>query len=416
MKLILLILMSTTLFSTSVALGATESDRDLYVFFINSDGDYMAHICDDKKSDCAFSDLVKKDVSSLYFEKTVDFAKSCDLCDVVIVHIKPEKLMQSISNKEGIQERELTFHEQFYIYRDGTLKKKEYILRLSAWVPLVPVVSLLTLPFKTKHFKKEIKLFKKTLGNNGSLSKYRHQYAFLFSHKLSDKKTRYGSFSSSKFTKFSLNSFLDGINKLSLTINGKQRPYDALFLSQCLSTIETVHQVYQSQSAKLTFASPEIVPLAGLVGLDINSLRDHLNETNQSVKENIKDWMKNLFDSEAEENISEQIKVEYTLSLYDMVRLKNMEEDFLSAVNIVKKARKLNKKNQKQKDIASGKEKNQMFSFSNSDCQKLSEPQELLPLMQRLSQATFYLSKPGTLQTLINSSSDLPTHSGWSCL
>ena len=198
---------------------------------------------------------MKKDASLIYFNKVTRLVKNCSNCDALVIYVKPEKIDNKSSYTYGKNEDVSPAHKiiygKVYIYRNGELRNESDIYSLNRFIPL-PIISLITWNMKEKNFEEEISLFQETMGH----SEYQRQFAFFFSHKVSDAERRQGSFSSSTFTEFSLKSYLKGINSLSSQINGRHRPYDILFLSQCLSSIETIYEVYKANSAKLVFSVP----------------------------------------------------------------------------------------------------------------------------------------------------------------
>ena len=395
-----------------------STSRDLYVFFISGDGNYEAHLCPEWRNDCGYSELVKKDASGVYFNKATQLAKTCSNCDALIMYIKPVKSTERTRHpKTGeLEPPRILGRERVYIYRDGELKKQKRLFRLNSQILIpLPIINLLNWKAREKSFKKPISLFKKALGS----PRYRHQFAFFFGHKINDKKVQPGYFKSSPGTDFSLHSFLKGMNDLSLEINGRNRPYDALFLAQCLSTIETIYQVYKDNAARFVLASPNVVPLAGLVGWDLNSLKDHLNQTHQTIKESLQEWLEKIFDPRAQENISELIKVSYALTLYDLGFLRGIEPEFSAAVQTVERLRKKAKESGKKNGVsaervAKRKSKNkQRITLPNVDCQKVPEVEGFL---DAASQGIVSLSKRSELLELIGVQDSSLPHSGWSCL
>ncbi len=388
----------------------SSSLKDLYVFFINGDGLYNYKACPEGSLLCP-QDFVVRDASEDFFRKTENLAKNCNHCDVVIIYVNPER--RTGIHGYTMQTYNYTIYEKIYFYRNGHLKDIKKILSLSdtAFIPL-PFIGKITAFMQKKELKQEIKLFKKYFFEDGL---YRYQLAFFFGHKIPDSPQR-GYFPSSYMVKFSLDNFLNGLNQLSYEINGQHRPFDALFLAQCLSTIDTIYKIAEKKSASLVLASPELISLKGLVEWNLEAIYERVRHQPSDMKKSLSDWLKQSFTSNTKENVTDKVFSRYSLSLFDMDSLSNLQEDFDKAVNLLKKDKSYSEEQRKKwKAIASGGE-NKNFNISglpNFDCGKI---KVLKDFLEKSSQGVINYSHESSILSIILEEEVKVSHSGWSCL
>ena len=145
-----------------------------------------------------------------------------------------------------------------------------------------------------------------------------------------------GYFHSDPSVKFSLDMFLTGLNNLSYGINGFKRPFDALFLGQCASSLKTLSKVIEKEASHFVIASPEIVPFKGLYDWNLKALKEHLDNS-LDMEESLQIWLKNTFTPYTKENITDKIYVHYSLSLYNINFLKNLKVLFKETLKNLEK-------------------------------------------------------------------------------
>ena len=405
-------------FALSSKAQASEEKRDLYVFFIVADSAY----CHPQSQFCDPS----KDLRLTFFEKAKDFAQDCSFCDFMIVLVKTQqkKGFKFVGPSGYKQPHFYNIYEKLYFYRDGELSfEKEIAGGLSdkPFIPL-PLVGKVTYLLQEKKLAIENKIFMKDFFKDT----YRHQFAFFLGHKMPES-TRRGYFHSDSKVKFSLSLFLEGLNDLSFSINGSSKPFDALFLGQCASTIETIYEVVEKNTARFVLSSPDIVPFLGLSSWNLKAFHKHLETS--SVKKALNTWLERTFTPGTKENVSEKILTSYTLSLYDIDFLQSMKSSFKKAIDTFKQDetyKSQKKERKKAYDMAAGdfSEENESLalvkgeSFSQFDCKNIKSLENFLETTSVA--VTTHTSQKNFLSILFPAEEDKEKeskkHSGWSCL
>ena len=414
---------------------------DLYVFYVHGDGDYTHKVysdvkcregkycpCKEGQKSCKTFLKEKSDVN--FFSKVKDFAESCTNCDVLIMHVRPRRKTVRIDIGSRIDFKSVSIAQDLFFYRDGVLQQQKELSSVndSSFIPL-PVISVISLFSKNNALKKETDYFLE----QSLHKKYRYQLAFFFGHKMPDKEKK-GYFQSDALVKFSVGHFLSGLNRLSQGINQEHKPFDVLFLGQCLSTIETIYEVQKKNTASLVLASPELIAFDALLALDLKSLwtRTHQGNADSTsklpFKEHISSWMQDTFSSKTPESILDKIFVQTSLSLFDMEHFKKMDTSLEEAVQIMSENNQLSQERRKEiQMIAEGTQENAV-SFSELPSFNCGPIEKLRPFLEEASPAVLnytysgkslfgiLLSDVTDANKEIQPSKSLTSHSGWSCL
>lgn len=355
-------------FSPFIAMASIPS-KNFFLFVINGDSeknDYYSS-CKNNKTICATDQKIKKSFSLTLFDKAVKMSETCQNCDSLIVFVKPEthkKKMDSKSaftntdNEENIQHRpestSMTSKRRVLLYQSGTKVAEEYYssnanTNIFNFIPTLSTFK--TLLFTYFSFEKEVELVKTVF----SETQYHKQFAFYMGHKLPDT-SEGGALFSEPLVRFGMSNLMQAFKKVSRALNqGDNRPFDALFLAQCASTIQTIHEVYKSDAASLVVGTPEVIPLTGLADWNLNHLEKKLQQQ-KPLKTILTSWLQDLFSTKPSVGISHKILTDYTLSLYDIKKIQSMDKVFSQT------ARTLNKRYQ---NIQS-KEKTTSYNVSES--------------------------------------------------
>ena len=426
-----------TCFNTKI----NDDLSDLYVFYVHGDGGYTHRVYSDVKCRegkyCPCEEGQKsckaflKEYSDINFlSKVKNFAESCVNCDVLIMYVRPRWKDMRIDTGSKLYFKSTYIAQDLFFYRDGVLQQQKGLSSVndSAVLPL-PVIGVFSLFSRNNSLKKETDYFLE----QSLHKKYRYQLAFFFGHKMPDKEKK-GYFRSNPLVKFSAGHFLSGLNRLSQGINQEHKPFDVLFLGQCLSTIETIYEVQKKNTASLVLASPELIAFDALSALDLKSLwtRTHQNKNSGAtskipLKKHISSWMQDTFSAKTPESILDKIFVQTSLSLFDMEHLKEMENSLEEAVQIMNENNQLSQeKREEAQMIAEGTQENAV-SFSELPSFNCAPIEKLGPFLEEASPAVLNYTYSG--KSLLDILSDitnpnkkkqpsklLTSHSGWSCL